>query len=155
MPPVFMVGVTGFEPARALPGRIVAQRACACSAHCAPCFAGYRGVKTPHRGVFACSPLVPNRFGNKEAAGRLLRFGIKTGAPKGAPCFYGRSDRIRTCGLLVPNQAHYQAVPHPDLRFQTQKSFYHSENDLSSGFCKKTQLVLFFGTKCAENREKH
>ena len=27
---------------------------------------------------------------------------------------YGRSDRIRTCGLLVPNQAHYQAVPHPD-----------------------------------------
>ena len=25
----------------------------------------------------------------------------------------GRSDRIRTCGLLVPNQAHYQAVPHP------------------------------------------
>ena len=71
------------------------------------------------------------------------------------PCFYGRSDRIRTCGLLVPNQAHYQAVPHPDLRFQTQKSFYHSENDLSSGFCKKTQLVLFFGTKCAENREKH
>ena len=27
--------------------------------------------------------------------------------------FCGRSDRIRTCGLLVPNQAHYQAVPHP------------------------------------------
>ena len=26
---------------------------------------------------------------------------------------FGRSDRIRTCGLLVPNQAHYQAVPHP------------------------------------------
>ena len=29
--------------------------------------------------------------------------------------FFGRSDRIRTCGLLVPNQAHYQTVPHPDL----------------------------------------
>ena len=27
----------------------------------------------------------------------------------------GRSDRIRTCGLLVPNQAHYQTVPHPDV----------------------------------------
>ena len=26
----------------------------------------------------------------------------------------GRSDRIRTCGLLVPNQAHYQTVPHPE-----------------------------------------
>ena len=28
--------------------------------------------------------------------------------------FIGRSDRIRTCGLLVPNQAHYQTVPHPE-----------------------------------------
>lgn len=28
---------------------------------------------------------------------------------------YGRSDRIRTCGLLVPNQAHYQTVPHPEI----------------------------------------
>ena len=27
----------------------------------------------------------------------------------------GRSDRIRTCGLLVPNQAHYQTVPHPGV----------------------------------------
>lgn len=93
-----------------------------------------------------------------------LKFGysIETKNPNASPIrkvfglfVCGRSDRIRTCGLLVPNQAHYQAVPHPDLRFQTQKSFYHSENDLSSGFCKKTQLVLFFGTKCAENREKH
>ena len=25
----------------------------------------------------------------------------------------GRSDWTRTSGLLVPNQAHYQAVPHP------------------------------------------
>ena len=27
----------------------------------------------------------------------------------------GRSDKIRTCDLLVPNQAHYQTVPHPVL----------------------------------------
>ena len=26
---------------------------------------------------------------------------------------YGRSDKIRTCDLLVPNQALYQAEPHP------------------------------------------
>ena len=26
---------------------------------------------------------------------------------------YGRSERIRTSGLLVPNQALYQAEPHP------------------------------------------
>ena len=29
--------------------------------------------------------------------------------------FYGRSDGIRTHDLLVPNQAHYQAVPHPEI----------------------------------------
>ena len=29
--------------------------------------------------------------------------------------FFGRSDGIRTHGLLVPNQAHYQTVPHPDI----------------------------------------
>ena len=25
----------------------------------------------------------------------------------------GRDDRIRTCGLFVPNEARYQTVPHP------------------------------------------
>ena len=29
----------------------------------------------------------------------------------------GRDDRIRTCGLFVPNEARYQTVPHPDIRF--------------------------------------
>ncbi len=28
---------------------------------------------------------------------------------------FGPSDWILTSGLLVPNQAHYQAVPHPDM----------------------------------------
>ena len=27
----------------------------------------------------------------------------------------GRDDRIRTCGLIVPNDARYQTVPHPDM----------------------------------------
>ena len=27
----------------------------------------------------------------------------------------GRDDRIRTCGLIVPNDARYQTVPHPDI----------------------------------------
>ena len=51
-----------------------------------------------------------------------LKFGysIETKNPNASPIrkvfglfVCGRSDRIRTCGLLVPNQAHYQAVPHP------------------------------------------
>ena len=30
--------------------------------------------------------------------------------------FYsGRGDRIRTCGILVPNQALYQTEPHLDI----------------------------------------
>ena len=27
----------------------------------------------------------------------------------------GRDDRIRTCDLIVPNDALYQAEPHPDI----------------------------------------
>ena len=29
--------------------------------------------------------------------------------------FHGRSDGIRTHGLLVPNQARYQTSPHPEV----------------------------------------
>ena len=41
---------------------------------------------------------------------------------KTAPIFmstvaYGRGDRIRTCGLFVPNEALYQAEPHLDFLF--------------------------------------
>ena len=47
-----------------------------------------------------CKPIVPTK--RKE---RVLR-----------PLFsFGRSDKIRTCDLLVPNQALYQAEPHPVL----------------------------------------
>ena len=28
----------------------------------------------------------------------------------------GRDDRIRTCDILLPKQARYQAAPHPDVR---------------------------------------
>ncbi len=31
---------------------------------------------------------------------------------------YGRGERIRTSGLLVPNQALYQAEPRPDVLHQ-------------------------------------
>ena len=31
----------------------------------------------------------------------------------------GRDDRIRTCGILVPNQALYQTEPHPDINDST------------------------------------
>ena len=35
-----------------------------------------------------------------------------------------RDDRIRTCGLLVPNEALYQAEPHPDIEVYEIHSFY-------------------------------
>ena len=41
---------------------------------------------------------------NKKATRRLLPF-LKD----------GRDDRIRTCDLIVPNDALYQAEPHPDM----------------------------------------
>ena len=49
-----------------------------------------------------------------------FRYSIETKNPNAFPIrkvfglfVCGRSDRNRTCGLLVPNQAHYQSVPHP------------------------------------------
>ena len=33
------------------------------------------------------------------------------------PQYIGRDDRIRTCGILVPNQALYQTEPHPDRKW--------------------------------------
>ena len=32
--------------------------------------------------------------------------------------FFGRGYRIRTCGLLVPNQTRYQAAPSPELQIK-------------------------------------
>ena len=31
---------------------------------------------------------------------------------------FGRDDRIRTCGPLVPNQMRYQAALHPDCHIE-------------------------------------
>ena len=53
---------------------------------------------------------------------------------------YGRSDRIRTCGLLVPNQAHYQTVPHPG---------FHTSILYIVSACLSSPLLYFF----AENKK--
>ncbi len=47
--------------------------------------------------------------GKPFAATRQRHVGGKIGGP-----FYGRGERIRTSGLLVPNQALYQAEPRPE-----------------------------------------
>ena len=54
---------------------------------------------------------------NPKMASRL---GFRPGHPeiKNLPqgeAFYGRGGGIRTHGLFVPNEARYQAAPHPDL----------------------------------------
>ena len=54
----------------------------------------------------------------KEAAGAnpIVSEDIKQDAScRTRPVLYGRSDWIRTSGLLVPNQALYRTEPHPDL----------------------------------------
>ena len=71
-----------------------------------------------------------------------LKFGysIETKNPNASPIrkvfglfVCGRSDRIRTCGLLVPNQAHYQAVPHPVFAYLIQRIIYFTT---LSPFCQ-------------------
>ena len=59
------------------------------------------------------------------------------------PAFYGRSEKIRTSGLLVPNQALYQAEPHPVLYVALFNAliFYHNLSSLSIVFFQKSRLI--------------
>ena len=65
--------------------------------------------------------------------------------------FFGRSDGIRTHDLLVPNQAHYQTVPHPVISFIIIANLYCDVNDFMSGIfgfaeimnCRKSSLLIF------------
>ena len=62
-------------------------------------------------GTFAAGE---TRFGSRSEHGS----GNRTQRERGGSCplfLFGRSDKIRTCDLLVPNQALYQAEPHPVL----------------------------------------
>lgn len=67
----------------------------------------------------------------------------------------GRDDRIRTCDLMVPNHARYQAAPHPDyiesyirhlcisIDGGTFQSFYIIHELL---FAFKYLTIIFYGT---------
>ena len=61
---------------------------------------------------------------------------------------YGRDDRIRTCGILVPNQALYQTEPHPDdifrfvLATEPAKSWNKAGLAVIEEVAYKTALVL-------------
>ena len=44
----------------------------------------------------------------------------------------GRGGKIRTCGLTVPNRAHYQAVLRPVIHLKTSVEFYKRKIDRSS-----------------------
>ena len=50
----------------ALPSRIVERETRHSRVSRSPCFVGYRCVKTAHRAVFACSPLVPGSGPNRR-----------------------------------------------------------------------------------------
>lgn len=52
--------------------------------------------------------------------------------PETACFFYGRGDKIRTCGPYVPNVVLYQTEPHLDATHIV----YHDFWNLSSVFCK-------------------
>ena len=58
-----------------------------------------------NRNLFLYFPLI---FHKKEKTDQRLIFAIHRS-------FFGPSDRSRTCGLLNPIQARYQAALHPEL----------------------------------------
>lgn len=66
--------------------------------------------------------------------------------PGTACIFYGRGDKIRTCGPYVPNVVLYQTEPHLDATHIV----YHDFGNLSSIFCK-TKFSKVFRSYFAEN----
>ena len=98
--PTRLVGVTGFEPALALPSRtdltssshVVSALRHSLSAD-TPCFVGKNFEKTPHRGVFPSFSLDPGfvpgrgRWFNRNA-------GAKRKRTQKRPFLFGRSDWI-------------------------------------------------------------
>ena len=56
----------------------------------------------------------------------------------------GRDDRIRTCGLFVPNEARYQAALHPDHypSYQTEGIFLTSDCFQHRAKGGRTQLLI-------------
>ena len=103
-----MVGVTGFEPA--LPTAVAWSNRAQSTALLPflPALGGETSIKQPTGLFYLCFPLIPNRwFGTiKEAAGANLTAAIKkekAASFRKHPSLCGRSDWIRTSGLLVPN----------------------------------------------------
>ena len=62
-------------------------------------------------------------------------------------CKCGRGDRIRTCDLLVPNQARYQTALRPVNRLLYNTIFPPKVNEFFTTFLKKSNFFYFSRTK--------
>ena len=154
-----MVGVTGFEPAIALPSRIVAptwqnQVASPRYTRLRPLLAlwGKTSKKRPTGAFFLRFLLIPNRSlgTSKEAAGLNQTAAIekeKDASCRKHPSLFGRSDWIWTSGLLVPNQALYRTEPHPEVFcfLLSQRMYYSTLRRFCQGvFSKKYNFFRRF-----------
>ena len=89
----FLVGVTGFEPALALPSRIVVSALRHSLSADTPCFVGKNFEKTPHRGVFPSFSLDPG-FGRGRSRWFNRKHSCKTKSRQMPAFCFGRSDWI-------------------------------------------------------------
>ena len=98
----------------ALPGRIVARRRLRVLGSAGSLLCGVSLRENTALRYFRSFTLGPELVRNRRSH-RVQHYNSdrKKAGTQVPLLFCGRSDRIRTCGLLVPNQAHYQAVPHP------------------------------------------
>ena len=62
----------------------------------------------------------------------------KNGIPERVHRFYGRDDRIRTCGIMVPNHARYQ------LRYISIAIFLDCHTIIAKGFVFVNSKLCFF-----------
>ena len=71
----------------------------------------------------------------------LLKINKKRSLITNSSFGYGRDDKIRTCGLFVPNEARYRAALHPVYLTWQRYNFYLKSDVLSQ---KKTIITSKF-----------
>ena len=108
----FLVGVTGFEHAKALGEG--GEESIKSKALAPPLRSRVTAVIAAKRSPGAFCPT--SRFGTPLPPVRVLHTENKKQDGGCHPAFYGRGDGIRTRDLYVPNVALYQTEPHPDKK---------------------------------------
>ena len=112
-----MVEQTGFEPAATVCGARNSLSSLSLGEF-RPRHRAYCSLYPPPAAL-ANAHLVPHIVRDERRRGETTQLNEKQEMGKCPSPAFGRDDRIRTCGLFVPNEARYQTALHLDIYFCT------------------------------------